>query len=242
MKQLDADIERLIEEMGGETKQEEVNEKNKKIKETKKEIKLEKATLSKVQKDKKDKAEITACYPYKNKNGEIKFAIHRMKNADEPFYTVRPVENGAYKIGLGKEKPIPYNLPNVIEARDKGNVILVTEGESKADSLNELGYVATTAPFTGPDKWNSRYNRYVKRANILIIADNDDKGREFAECTFDTISDVANNIGILELSSIYSELKEGGGIEDLRNAVNDDKKLKTVLDNIIEEFMSDEKE
>lgn len=203
-------------------------------------IKLNVATLSKVQKEEGYNATVVAKYPYINEEGEVVYEIHRMENAEQPFYTVRPLGNGEYKSGLGKKvKTIIYNLPNVLKTKENGDVIFVTEGESKANVLNELGYVATTVPFKGIDKWTSKYNKYLKYSNVLIVADNDDNSRAFAENTFEEISDVSNKVGILELTSIYPELKEGGDIEDLRNIVNDDNYLKEILDSIIEEFMSD---
>lgn len=225
-KALDEDIIKLEKEMKGE--------------ETMKDkVQLNIAKLSKVQKEVGYNAIAVAKYPYINEDGEVIYEIHRMKNAEQPFYTVRPLGNGKYKNGLGKVKTIPYNLPNIIKAKENGNVIFVTEGESKANVLNELGYVATTVPFKGIDKWTNKYNKYVKYANVIIVADNDENSRAFAENTFEEISDVANKVGILELKSIYPDLKENGDIEDLKNIVNDDKQLKEVIDSIIENFMND---
>ena len=225
-KALDEDIIKLEKEMKGE--------------ETMKDkVQLNIAKLSKVQKEVGYNAIAVAKYPYINEDGEVIYEIHRMKNAEQPFYTVRPLGNGKYKNGLRKVKTIPYNLPNIIKAKENGNVIFVTEGESKANVLNELGYVATTVPFKGIDKWTNKYNKYVKYANVIIVADNDENSRAFAENTFEEISDVANKVGILELKSIYPDLKENGDIEDLKNIVNDDKQLKEVIDSIIENFMND---
>lgn len=225
-KALDEDIKKLEKEMKGE--------------ETMKDkVQLNIATLSKVQKDLEGKPIIVAKYPYINEDGEFVYEVWKMKNAKEPYYIMRPLENGEYKSGLGKVKTIPYNLPNILKAKEEGKVVIVTEGESKVDVFSQLGYSATTAPFSNTDKWQDKYNKYLKYADVLVIADNDDKGREFADLTFDTISDVANKIGILELSDIYPELKEGGDIEDLRNIVNDDNYLKEVLNSIIEDLTSD---
>lgn len=205
--------------------------------EMEKEIELNKGTLSKVQKYNGGK--VVAKYPYVNKDGAISYEIWRMEGGKEPFYTMHPGKDGQDLSGLGRNKTIPYNLPKVLETRENNGVIFVVEGESKADTLNELGYTATTVPYKGTDKWNDRYNKYVKYGNILIVADNDDNGREFSENTYSVISDVAKNIGILELNSIYPQLKEGGDIEDLRKIVNNDNNLKKVLDNIINDFMND---
>lgn len=182
-KTLKENIEVATEELKEKREEKVMGEQNSKIK-------LNVATLSKVQKDNGYNATTVAKYPYINEDGEVVYEIHRMKNAEQPFYTVRPLGNGEFKIGLGKVKTIPYNLPNVLKAKENNEVIFITEGESKSDVLNELGYVATTVPFKGTDKWNSKYNKYLKYANVLVVADNDNNSREFAENTFEEISDV----------------------------------------------------
>ena len=205
-----------------------------------KEVELKVPKLSKVQKEVNKYGKIINKYPYINEDGEVLYEIHKMENAPEPYYVARPSEDGAYKYGLGKIKIIPYNLPEILEAKGKKEIIIVTEGESKADCFSNLGYASTTAPFTGAEKWLSRFNKYLKYANVLVIADNDDEGRAFAETTFETISDVAKNIAVLHLEEIYPDLKEGGDIEDLQEIVNNDEKLIGILDEAINELLSEE--
>lgn len=227
-KDLEESIKEFAEEMKG---------KNEKTENQK--IKLNPVTLSRVQKEEERIAYPTEKYPYINEDGEIVYEVWKMKNCIEPFYIMRPQENGQVKPGLSrKTKTIPYNLPNVMKAKEEGVAIIVTEGERQANIFNELEYVATSVIGKDTDKWRTKYNKYVKYANVLIIANNDDKSREFADLTFSEISEVANNVGILELSSLYPQLKEGGGIEELRNVVNDDKYLKEVLDSVIADLLS----
>ena len=236
---LEKDIEDFAEEMKENKKEEKVMEKETMKKETKK-VELNVGTFSKVQKYNGGK--VVARYPYANRDGIIDFEIWRMEGAKEPFYAMHIGKDGQELPGMGKASPIIYNLPKVLEAKENRKTIFIVEGESKADVLNELGYVATTAPFSGTDKWNERYNKYVKYANVLILADNDDKSREFAENTYSEVSEYANNVGIIELVSLYPQLKKGGDIEDLRNIVNDDEYLKETLDSIINDLLSENKE
>ena len=204
----------------------------------KEDLKLAKAKLSKVIKDTNKYGEVVKKYQYVNEDGKVIYEVHRMKNASEPFYIARPTEDGNYKYGLGKVKTIPYNIINVLKAKENNEVIIITEGESKADLFNMLGFVATTVPFNRSDKWQPKYNKYFKYANVLIIADNDDKGREFASLTFNTILDVTSNLGILELSEICPALRKGGDIEDVRNIVGNDAELRKYLDETISNFMA----
>ncbi|MBQ3414093.1 MAG: hypothetical protein IJH39_01825 [Clostridia bacterium] len=231
-------LEQSIEEFAKEMKEKNKKEEKETMEEKNKKVELNVATFSKVQRDTEIKPKVVARYPYINEDGEFIYEVQKMQNAEEPYYVARPLENGEYKPGLGKLKTIPYNLPNVIRAKENGDVIIVTEGESKCNVFYELGYTATTGPFKGSDKWIIRFNKYLKHANVLVIADNDEEGRAFAENTFETISDAADNVGVIELSDICPQLKEGGDIEDLRNIVNNDEYLKETLDSIINDLLS----
>lgn len=233
---LEQDIKELAKEIKGSNDKEEEKETMKEEKKETKKVELNKPTFSKIQKYNGGK--VVAKYPYANRDGVIEYEIWRMKGAKEKFYTMHPGKDGECLPTMGKASPIIYNLPKVIEAKENRETIFIVEGESKANVLNDLGYVATTAPFSGTDKWNERYNKYVKYANVLIIADNDDQCREFAENTFAEVSEYASNVGILELADLYPQLKEGGDIEDLRDIVNDDEYLKEVLDSVIADLLS----
>lgn len=231
------DLEKSIEEFKEEINGKDENKEKEAMNKDKKMVELNKPTLSKVQRY--NGGSVVAKYPYVNKEGIIDYEIWRMQGAKERFYTMHIGKDGQYLPGMGMASPIIYNLPKVLEAKENKETIFIVEGESKADVLNDLGYVATTAPFSGTDKWNERYNKYVKYANVLIVADNDNKSREFAENTFTEVSEYASNVGILELNSIYPQLKEGGDIKDIRKIVNDDDYLKEVLDSIIRDLLSD---
>ena len=179
-------------------------------------------------------------YPYINEEGEIQYEVWKMdKNSRQPYYVFRQLADKTYKAGLGKVDTIIYNLPAVLEAKKNGEVIIVTEGESKAKTFNELGYTATTVPFSGTDKWRSKYSRYLKHAFVIVVADNDDNGREFADFTFEEISDVTDNIAMLDLAELYPTLKEGGDINDLREVATDTQ-IKAVINEVIREFVGTE--
>lgn len=234
-------LEQDIKELAEEIKESNDKEVKEVTKDEDNKVELNVATLSRVQKEVERIAYPTEKYPYVNEDGEIIYEVWKMKNSREPYYTMRPQANGQAKPGLSRNtKRIPYNLPNVIKAKKEGAVIIVTEGERKANIFNELGYVATCVIGKDTDKWKSKYNKYVKYTNVLIVADNDDKGRDFADIAFSEISEVANNVGILELKDLYPQLQEGGDIEDLRKIVNNDKYLKEVLDSVINDLLSNE--
>jgi len=72
----------------------------------------------------------------------------------------------------------PYRLPELIEARDRGEEIWVTEGEADVDALVGEGLVATTNP-GGAGKWSDAYSRLLVGARRIVLwPDWDEAGRE----------------------------------------------------------------
>jgi hypothetical protein len=76
---------------------------------------------------------------------------------------------------------VPYNLPSVIAAGAAGRQCLLVEGESDADVLTRLGFVASTnqhgVDFQYPAAWH-RYFDAVSR--WVVLCDSDEPGRRAA--------------------------------------------------------------
>lgn len=177
---------------------------------------VRKVTSSSINKEDKN---TVAVYPYTDENGKILYEVLRRRGSGQPYILRSYDEDGnkIYKL-QDNTKLTPYNLPNVLQGIADGKIIWITEGESKADKLNEIGFVGTTCAFKGPEKWGENYSEFLKGAkSIVIIQDNDFNGERFAENTLESIMNVLDNVevAILKLSDICSSLKEGGDIEDL---------------------------
>ena len=52
-------------------------------------------------------------------------------------------------------------------------------GEKDVDNLVQLGLTATTNPM-GAGKWQESYSEILKGANVVILPDNDEPGRNHA--------------------------------------------------------------
>lgn len=175
--------------------------------------------------EKEDK-NTTANYPYCNKEGKVLYEILRRTGRGEPFLVRYKNESGEYVYKLPKDVDlVPYNLPNVRQAIEEERAFWITEGESKADTLNRLGFTATTCAFSGTNKWYSFYNPYIKGAKtILILIDNDEASEEFAQLTTQTILEKFEDISVfpIRINEIYSSLKKGADIDDLIDKVGED--------------------
>ena len=160
-------------------------------------------------------------YVYTDTEGKPLFGIIRMPVKGEGrFKAVRPDGKGGWVFGMGKVTPTLYNLPRVIEAASRGELVFVVEGEKDADNLAKVGLTATTNPF-GAETWKPDYADYLIGADVVIIPDNDDAGRRHAEQVARSLVGKAKRIRVLELPNLPEKgdvsdfLESGGTKEDL---------------------------
>lgn len=105
------------------------------------------------------------------------------------------LENGEWVKGLnGLDVPL-YNLPSLLNATE---TVYIVEGEKDADSLQQMGYIATTPPHGAGHKWNSKnYNKFFKNKDVVILADNDDVGKTHAKDVASCVSGVAKSVKLI---------------------------------------------
>ena len=187
---------------------------------------------------KKDKNTI-AVYSYLNAKGELQYEVLRRKGLGQKFLVRSYEKDGKEVFGLQEgKKLVPYNLPKVIEAIKEAKIILITEGESKADTLNKLGFTCTTCAFSGAEKWSDYYSKFLEGAKrIIVLGDNERDGEEFVSHTIESLQETLDNIKIwpLMLTEIYSNLKVGGDIDDLIEVLGVDT-VKNTLESIETNF------
>jgi len=175
------------------------------------------------QKQKKQKT-VAAIFSYKGASGEESYQIRRY--SPKTFEVWHGNKKGEYVPGLGGNEPVPYKLPELLEWIKQGRRIYIPEGEGKADRLIQLGLAATTAPFGASlGKWLPDYNRHFHGAEIVILADNDKVGMEYAEEKAQNLASVAKNVKLLLLSNlppkgdILDWLDNGGTVKELEQLV-----------------------
>ena len=171
---------------------------------------------------------VTKEHLYMDENSNPAFKIQQ-QNSGEPF-VVMGYKNGKFEYGMQGVEKIPYNVPDLIKSRNR--VVFVVNGEDKADFLKNLGFIATTAPFSGANKWRANFNKYLQIAGkVLIVQDNSEKGSLFAENTLKTIhKDLQNNVGIINLKKLARkfniELEDNTSLMGFRTILSDDSLIK----------------
>lgn len=161
-------------------------------------------------------------YRYRDESGALLYTVHRA--AGKKFR--QEAADGAQS--LGGIRRVPYRLPELIAARDRGETVYVVEGEKDADNLAALGYAATTnsggSGWRWPDDWRSFFEGCVR---VVVIADCDKPGRKAAHDRAGLIADVCGDVRLLDISPDRddgfdaSDLLASGGADALLSAIED---------------------
>jgi hypothetical protein len=108
---------------------------------------------------------------------------------------------------LNDVRRVPYRLPELIAAREKGGDIFLCEGEKDADALAELGFTASN--FKG---WNEEWNQYIQGCYVVIVQDHDLPGKTLADEAARVILRSAAAVKILDVFA-DRELAEKNGLD-----------------------------
>ena len=174
-----------------------------------------------VEKPKREKLTLIATYNYRDADGTLLFQKQRLVNEEgrKTFRQRRPnPDTGEWIFNLGEIPKVLYRLPEILVAKQKGEIIWLVEGEKDADNLVALGLCATTPP-NGAGKWQDIHTEALAGANVFIISDRDDVGKEHvalvsaqleaAGCT------VASFIPPHGHKDVSDMLEAGLGVDDL---------------------------
>lgn len=132
-------------------------------------------------------------------------------------------KNGSgYVRGRGDAPITLYRAPE-LRAADPAQWIYLVEGEKCADALVGEGLIATTSP-GGANQWEAAApaaTRLLAKRHVVILPDNDDPGRAYAEQATKTLVRVCAGLRVLELpglaekEDVHDWLRKGGDAEQL---------------------------
>jgi hypothetical protein len=142
---------------------------------------------------------IVATYDYVDEFGTPIFQTVRY--IPKGFKQRRPDGTGDWVWNLHGVRVVPYNLPAVIEAIARGQIICIVEGEKDADNLAKLG-VTATCNHGGAKKWRAKHAKFLKGADVVIIPDNDAPGQEHANIVARSLDGIAAQIRALRLPGL----------------------------------------
>jgi RecA-family ATPase len=159
----------------------------------------------------------TGMYEYADRNGNVVYRTKRLEAEGHPKrFVAERFEAGRWVSGLGDLPRIPYRLPELCRAN--GEPVYFAEGERKADKLASMGFVATAIAF-GAKGWRGEYGKAFRGRDVVILPDNDDVGREFAETVKAGVEEHGGKACILDLPGLPPKgdiIDWQGTAEDLR--------------------------
>lgn len=161
---------------------------------------------------------VVATYDYRDADGTLLYQVVRFEPKD--FRQRRPDGAGGWRWSLEGVQRVPYRLPELLAA-DKGHLVWVVEGEKDVDRLAALGLVATTNA-RGAGQWSAPLSAYLAGCRVVILPDNDVRGRRHAQQVAASLHGVAAEVRIVTLSGVPEKgdvsdwLDAGGTVADLR--------------------------
>ena len=109
------------------------------------------------------------------------------------YYSI--IDNKVKMMRNGEE--VPYNYYNLLRALEKKKPIFIVEGEKDADTINHLGYVATSFKGVKNFDW-----RIFKGAVINFIGDTGEAGNEYLEHIWDKLKNYISLFNIIKPTGI----------------------------------------
>lgn len=155
-----------------------------------------------------DQTEVTGSWDYCKANGVYCYTTEKgLDRGEKVFHVIRKAA-GYTELGLGDENWLPYRLPELLAA-PRDAPVLICEGEKDVETGRALGWVATCNP-CGALKWRDEFSAHLTGRDVIVLPDNDERGRAHARKVFKSVSRVAKSVTVVELPS----LPEKGDLTD----------------------------
>ena len=150
----------------------------------------------------------------------------KFRRADgSKFCTWRHLKGGKWEKGRNNILPGLYQSD-----ADLPGIFFLVEGEKDVDNLKKAGMVAVSLPDGSQSKWEDTYNAVFKGKQVVILPDNDEPGKKYAQMCAEKLHGNAANIWIVDLKQAWPEIPEKGDISDLIFRLGADVAIQKVMD------------
>lgn len=163
-------------------------------------------------------------YNYVDAEGRLLFQTVRQSNPKK-FYQRQPKEAGGWLHNLKGVDRVLFRLPNLLSAIERRETIYIVEGEKDVLNLEKQGLTATSNPM-GAGKWLEKYSEFFPSGTeVVIIADNDEPGRNHAKQVSESLHRRGCNVKVLSLPNLDEHgdvsdwLERGNTVKDLLELV-----------------------
>ena len=152
----------------------------------------------------KSKKEIVDTYDYKDELGKVLFQSVRFIPKD--FAQRHSDGNGGWTWNLKGVRRVPYRLPELLASEGR---VFIPGGEKDVETLMKHGLTATTNS-GGEGNWKPEFNKYLQDRDVVVLEDNDPKGRKHGKIVAESLQGIVKSIKIVR----FGELSEGGDVTD----------------------------
>ena len=171
---------------------------------------------------------------YNDDNGhQVAQKIIEKSSGNKKFCCWQQLVNGAWVNGTDKVFVPLYRagkLLNITAPNEYENAILfIVEGEKDVETMERLGFHATTTP---AGSWKPQYDKYIRRddLNIVILSDNDTAGEEKARRLYGCVKAVHPRVRWIKPTTICPDCPNKGDISDIADILGDKRTVQAVWD------------
>jgi RecA-family ATPase len=170
---------------------------------------IERALMAAVQSrsDDKPKGRVVATFDYTDENGQLLYQV--LKYEPKSFRQRRPDGNGGFIWSLGDVPRVLYRWPELLKFPDA--TVFICEGEKDANRVASLGHCATAVAH---GKWTDDCVKALAGRDIIILEDNDKKGRMRALEAAQALDGTAKSIRVV----LLPDLPNKGDVSDWLDA------------------------
>ncbi len=159
-------------------------------------------------------------FEYTDEEGKALYRVCRDKK--KRFLQCSHIEGLEWSWGLVQnQKMVLYEIQTLPDAIQRSEPIYIVEGEKDVHSLQKIGFTATCNA-QGAGKWRPEYCDSLKGADVVILPDNDDPGRDHADLVASSLFQVARSTKIVKLpvktkgADVTDWIADGGTAEALK--------------------------
>lgn len=123
-------------------------------------------------------------------------------------------------------------LYHVYNITDNTKPVFIVEGEKDVETMEKLGYIATTSPNGAGSKWKSKYTPFFNGFDVVILADNDEVGLKYATNIAESLIQTARSVKLVPSQALYVPLQPKGDISDIVDNIGTIKTIK-LIENVL---------
>ena len=162
---------------------------------------------------------------YTDENGNIlaKKTIYKYSDGSKQCYWNKYDSNiqQYVKGGLRGLKMPLYHADRLKTA----DIVYIAEGEKDVETLEKMGYTATSSPNGAGQAWKDEFNKYLIGKKCVILTDNDDSGEKAGIKTTEILVKDGISCKLIRAIDIYKDVKTKGDITDIVEEVGTEKAL-----------------